>query len=52
MQKAPIGIVIFILACGSLFAQGKIDWVTDYEEGLKKAKEEGKAIMLYFGSER
>jgi hypothetical protein len=27
----------------------QVDWVTDYEAGIKKAKEEGKTVLLYLG---
>lgn len=42
------GIAVFaaaLLAAGG----GKVEWGTDYDAGLKKAKEEGKAILLDFG---
>lgn len=31
-------------------AQGKVTWLENFEEGLKKAKESGKPVMLYFSS--
>ena len=36
------------LAVASFAQAGGVDWMTDYEKGLEKAKDSGKLVQLHF----
>ncbi len=41
--------VAFVLStAGSLLAQDKVNWIHDWNEGLKAAKDSGKPIFVMF----
>jgi hypothetical protein len=51
LLKSILTLPALLLAASAALAQshaGKIDWVTDPEVGLAKAKAEGKCAMLFF----
>lgn len=46
-KRTLAGLLVVTLALMA-FGKGKLEWVDNYEDGLKKAKEQGKPAMLYF----
>lgn len=43
--------VALLVMAGAAFAQGKLNGIENFDEGLKKAKTSGKPIMLVFSAE-
>ena len=42
-------IALLLIGCGeNSGGAGKVDWVTDYDAGMEKARAEGKPVMLLF----
>lgn len=47
--KTAIALMVVLAACESeTGGAGKVDWVTDYDAGMEKAKAENKPVMLVF----
>lgn len=40
-----------LMMAGAAFAQGKLNGIENFDEGLKKAKLSGKPILLIFSAE-
>lgn len=49
-MRRALAILMLLTAASAAMAQGKIAWTENFDEGLKKAKDSNKPIMLYFGS--
>lgn len=49
-MRHALVLLMLLSAASAAMAQGKIAWIENFEEGLKKAKDSGKPILLYFGT--
>ena len=43
--------VLLLLAAGAAFAQDSIEWLGSYQEGLQRARQTGKPILVEFRCE-